>query len=178
MADLGEFVIPERPAFKAGEVCEIAKIQPYVLRTWEGEFPDLGLSKTPGGPRIYRRADVQRVVRIRQLVFGDGLTLAGARRQLEQEQAPAASDVVDNDDLLAVAAQVEDRARAGVLMVKEGLRSLLSLLDGSSPLHAQQAIEEEDGASRDFELQPPEAAREASEDRASLRRPARNKRSR
>jgi DNA-binding transcriptional MerR regulator len=178
MADLAEFVIPDRPAFKAGEVCEIAKIQPYVLRTWEGEFPDLGLSKTPGGPRIYRRADVERVVRIRQLVFGDGLTLAGARRRLEQEQAPAASDAVDSDDLLAVAAQVEDRARAGVLRVKEGLRSLLSMLEGSTPIRAGQSSGEAAPAGRDFELQPPEAPRQASEDRAPLRRPGRNKRSR
>ncbi|MPZ18045.1 MAG: MerR family transcriptional regulator [Luteitalea sp.] len=178
MADLAEFVIPDRPAFKAGEVCEIAKIKPYVLRTWESEFPDLGLSKTPGGPRIYRRADVERVVRIRQLVFGDGLTLAGARRQLEQEQAPTAPDVVDSDDMLAIAAQVEDRARAGVLKVKEGLRSLLSLLDDSSPIRASQAGREEEPQGRDFELQAPEAPVESSEDRVPLRRPTRNKRSR
>jgi len=75
--------IPNRPAFKASEVCELAKVQPYVLRSWESEFPDLGLSRTPGGPRVYRRADVERVLRIRQLVFDEGLTIAGVRRRLE-----------------------------------------------------------------------------------------------
>ena len=74
-------LIPDKPAFKAGEVCEIAQIQPYVLRSWESEFPDLGLSKTPGGPRVYRRVDVERVLRIRELVFTEGLTLAGVRRR-------------------------------------------------------------------------------------------------
>ncbi|MPY87198.1 MAG: MerR family transcriptional regulator [Luteitalea sp.] len=177
MADSAEFVIPDRPAFKAGEVCEIAKIQPYVLRTWEGEFPDLGLSKTPGGPRIYRRTDVERVVRIRQLVFGDGLTLAGARRRLEQEQAPATPDVVDSDDMLAVAAQVEDRARAGILKVKQELRSLLYLLDGSAP-GDMAARGDDEAQAREFELQPPGAPREESGGRVSAGRPARSKRSR
>lgn len=103
-------VIPDKPAFKAGEVCEIAQIQPYVLRSWESEFPDLGLSKTPGGPRVYRRADVERVLRIRELVFTEGLTLAGVRRRFESEQ-PA-----PQDDLFTLVAEVEAaqaaRARA------------------------------------------------------------------
>ena len=71
--------IPKRTLFKAAEVCEIASVQPYVLRSWESEFPDLGVARTAGGPRVYRRADLERVLRIKQLVFGEGLTLAGAR---------------------------------------------------------------------------------------------------
>src|SRR4030095_16182795 len=55
-----EIVVPNRPAFKASEVCEIAHVQPYVLRSWENEFPELGVSRTPGGPRVYRKADVER----------------------------------------------------------------------------------------------------------------------
>jgi len=69
VAEAPSVTIPDKPAFKAGEVCELAQIQPYVLRSWESEFPELGLSKTPGGPRIYRRVDVERVLRIRDLVF-------------------------------------------------------------------------------------------------------------
>jgi DNA-binding transcriptional MerR regulator len=75
--------IPKRALFKASEVCEIAAIQPYVLRSWEGEFPDLGVSKSDGGPRVYRRTDVERVLRIKHLVFSDGLTLAGVRRRID-----------------------------------------------------------------------------------------------
>ena len=93
--------IPDKPAFKAGEVCELAQIQPYVLRSWESEFPELGLSKTPGGPRIYRRTDVERVLRIRDLVFIEGLTLSGVRRRFESEQ-PAPPD-----DLFAFVAEVQ-----------------------------------------------------------------------
>lgn len=93
--------IPDKPAFKAGEVCELAQIQPYVLRSWESEFPDLGLSKTPGGPRIYRRVDVERVLRIRDMVFTEGLTLSGVRRRFEAEQPEP------QDDLFTLVAEVE-----------------------------------------------------------------------
>ena len=52
--------IPARALFKAAEVCEILKVQPYVLRGWEAEFPELGVAKTAGGPRIYRRRTLSR----------------------------------------------------------------------------------------------------------------------
>ena len=78
---------PKRGWLKAAEVCELAQVQPYVLRTWEMEFTDLGVVKSPGGPRVYRRTDLDRVLRIKQLVFGEGLTLAGARRKIEEEPA-------------------------------------------------------------------------------------------
>ena len=89
MADNSAAVeIPKRALFKAAEVCDLAKVQPYVLRSWEAEFPDLGIAKTAGAPRVYRRADVQQVLRIKHLLLVDGLTLAGARRRLEEETAP------------------------------------------------------------------------------------------
>ncbi len=75
---MAQLEIPNRSLFRQPEVCEIASIQPYVLRSWEAEFPDLGVTKAEGGARVYRRADVERVLRIKQLVYGDGLTLAGS----------------------------------------------------------------------------------------------------
>ena len=93
MADAPSVTIPDKPAFKASEVCELAQIQPYVLRSWESEFPELGLSKTPGGPRIYRRTDVERVLRIRDLVFTEGLTLSGVRRRFDAEQPQPQDDL-------------------------------------------------------------------------------------
>ena len=77
--------IPNRSLFKASEVCDLVKLQPYVLRSWEAEFPDLGVAKADGGPRVYRRADVEQVVRIKHLLLVEGLTLAGARRKLDEE---------------------------------------------------------------------------------------------
>src|SRR6478736_9850777 len=91
--------IPNRALFKAAEVCDLVKLQPYVLRSWEAEFPELGVSKA-GGPRIYRRADVEQVLRIKHLLLVEGLTLAGARRKLEEDAAPVAADAPAIDELV------------------------------------------------------------------------------
>jgi DNA-binding transcriptional MerR regulator len=119
--------IPNRPAFRAQEVCEIAGVQPYVLRGWEAEFPDLGVAKTPNGPRIYRRADVERVLRLKHLILVDGLTLAGARRQLSAEGAPAVDEAAD---LSALVSGLDDEARGHLRQVQEGLQWILKTLDG------------------------------------------------
>ena len=79
---MSQVEIPNRSLFRQPEVFDIASIQPYMLRSWEAEFPDLGVSKTQGGPRVYRRADVERVLRLKLLLFVEGLTLAGARRRI------------------------------------------------------------------------------------------------
>ena len=90
-----DIVIPDKPAFKAAEVCELLRVPAYVLRSWENEFRDLGVSKTVSGPRVYRREDVARALRIRDLVLNEGLTLAGVRRRLERESgAPSAEDTL------------------------------------------------------------------------------------
>src|ERR671938_1877949 len=92
--------IPNRSLFRQPEICEIAQVQPYVLRSWEAEFPDLGVAKTAGGPRVYRRADLERVLRIKHLLFVEGLTLAGARRRLADEDPGSNGDETPLDDLL------------------------------------------------------------------------------
>jgi DNA-binding transcriptional MerR regulator len=122
---VGHVDIPNRALFKAAEVCELLKVQPYVLRTWEAEFPRLGIAKTAGGPRVYRRADVEQVVRIKHLLLVEGLTLAGARRRLEEESTPVAPDVPAIDELIG------QHARERLTEVKRGLRSILDLLAGN-----------------------------------------------
>ena len=72
--------------YKASEVCETTGLQPYVLRSWEKEFPGIGVQKSQDSPRLYRQSDIEQVLRIKQLVFGEGLTLSGARRRLEEQQ--------------------------------------------------------------------------------------------
>jgi DNA-binding transcriptional MerR regulator len=114
--------IPKRALFKAAEVCDLVKVQPYVLRSWEAEFPDLGVSKSAGAPRVYRRADVQQVLRIKHLVLVDGLTLAGVRRKLEEETAPVGADAPAIDELIG------QNARERLTVVKRGLQSILDLL--------------------------------------------------
>ena len=117
--------IPNRSLFRQPEVCEIASIQPYVLRSWEAEFPDLGVAKTAGGPRVYRRADVERVLRIKQLLYGEGLTLAGVRRKLTEER-PA--DPANDPALANIAELFGSDARERILHVKRGLRELSAML--------------------------------------------------
>src|SRR5881397_2790987 len=92
--------IPKRALFKATEVCELAKVQPYVLRTWEAEFPELGVAKSAGASRIYRREDVERVLRIKHLLLVEGLTLAGVRRRLDEEFNPVAAELPEIDALI------------------------------------------------------------------------------
>ena len=114
--------IPNRSLFRQPEVCEIAQVQAYVLRSWEAEFPDLGVTKTQGGPRIYRRADVEFVLRIKHMLFVEGLTLAGARRKLLEEQPSAQPDSDDLEELLG------SDARERIMLVKRGLKEIAVLL--------------------------------------------------
>src|SRR6266542_3562476 len=120
--DAAPVIIPNRALFKAAEVCDLASVQPYVLRSWESEFPGLGVTKSAGAPRVYRRADVEQVLRIKHLLLVEGLTLAGARRRLEEEVAPVAADAPAIDELIG------RNARERLTEVKRGLRSILSLL--------------------------------------------------
>ena len=133
--------IPNRPAFRAQEVCEIADVQPYVLRGWEAEFPDLGVAKTPSGPRVYRRADVERVLKLKHLIQVEGLTLAGARRRLEEQASP---------DLFEEVAQAEQQKAARVAQKPKAVTPVETVvagplekpsMNGEAKVHLQEARE-------------------------------------
>jgi len=80
-----DIVIPEKLYFRIGEVAELCRLPAYVLRFWETEFPQLKPIKSSTGQRMYRRRDVESVVRIKKLLYEDGFTIAGARAQLRDE---------------------------------------------------------------------------------------------
>ena len=122
-----------RTWLKASDVCDRAQVQPYVLRTWEMEFADLGVAKTPGGPRLYRPSDLERVLRIKQLVFVEGLTLAGARRKLEEERRPADELPFDEEPVARRSAGLDADSRRRVTAVRDGLRQLLTMLSQARP---------------------------------------------
>src|SRR6187455_35142 len=115
--------------FRATEVCDIAQVQPYVLRSWEKEFPGIGVQKSDDSPRLYRQADVDQVLLIKRLVFSEGLTLAGARRKLEEAapRTPAAADQEVAEVLDALASD----ARTRIAYVRDGLRAILQLLSNA-----------------------------------------------
>jgi len=121
-----------RAVYKSPEVCEIAELQPYVLRSWEVEFPELGVSKSADGPRLYRKVDVDLVLKIKHLLLVEGLTLAGARKQLIEEgvasEVPDVEMITDAD----VEAVVDKQTLRSLHDVREGLGWILELLTGQS----------------------------------------------
>ena len=145
--------IPNKLFFKIGEVCEITDTQPYVLRYWESEFPALAPAKNSSGQRIYRRKDIETVLRIKQLLYEEGFTIAGAKKRLEAEMAgrgptptsmasdavaeekpavpaaPAASASAPSPEPPAAADPAEDKTRAVLLEVRAQLREMLAILD-------------------------------------------------
>jgi DNA-binding transcriptional MerR regulator len=77
--------IPEKIFFKIGEVCDIVGVQAHVLRYWETEFPQLSPQKNRSGQRSYRRRDVEIALRIKELLYEDMFTIAGAKKKLQTE---------------------------------------------------------------------------------------------
>jgi len=80
-----ELIIPDKLYFRIGEVAHLCRLPAYVLRFWETEFPQLKPIKSSSGQRMYRKRDVESVVRIKKLLYEDGFTIAGARAQLREE---------------------------------------------------------------------------------------------
>lgn len=122
--------IPNKLFFKIGEVCEITETQPYVLRYWESEFPALAPAKNSSGQRIYRRRDIETVLRIKQLLYEEGFTIAGAKKRLEAEIAGRA---ITPTSQAAAAAESEEAAtdptRKALEEVRTTLREILTLLE-------------------------------------------------
>jgi DNA-binding transcriptional MerR regulator len=131
--------LPNRSLFKAPEVCEIAQLQPYVLRSWEAEFPDLGVTRAGSAGRVYRRHDVERVLRLKHLLFVEGLTLAGARRRLEEESAPLPALDDEGAGIAAGERHGREVAKADRMLrqhlekLQQGLRGLLDMLEQGRP---------------------------------------------
>jgi DNA-binding transcriptional MerR regulator len=80
-----EIHIPDKLYFRIGEVAKLCRLPAYVLRFWETEFPQLKPVKSSTGQRMYRRKDVEAVLRIKTLLYDEGFTIAGARQQLRTE---------------------------------------------------------------------------------------------
>src|ERR1700682_90418 len=91
--------IPEKLFLKIGEVCELAGVQAHVLRYWESEFPTLAPQKNRAGQRVYRKRDVEMALRIKELLYDDQYTIAGAKKRLDNEvRTRAKLRVVSADD--------------------------------------------------------------------------------
>jgi len=115
----GEVVIPDKLYFRIGEVSRLCGLPSYVLRFWETEFPQLKPSKGGTGQRMYRRIDVESVLRIKNLLYDQGFTIAGARQQLRSEVKKKQS---------ALPFAVPAAGRAELKQVRQGLREILGML--------------------------------------------------
>ena len=119
----GEVVIPDKLYFRIGEVSRLCGLPSYVLRFWETEFPQLKPSKGSTGQRMYRRVDVENVLRVKKLLYDQGFTIAGARQQLRTEVKRKQNDL----PFIPPASRMELR------QVRQGLREILGLLGGRRP---------------------------------------------
>jgi DNA-binding transcriptional MerR regulator len=79
--------IPDKLFYKLNEVCQYTDTQPYVLRFWESEFPQLAPEKHKNGQRVYRRQDIDLIVKIKKLLYEDEYTIADVRKRIEAELA-------------------------------------------------------------------------------------------
>ena len=104
--------IPDKLYFRIGEVARLTGIQPYILRYWESEFPLLQPKKSGTGQRLYRKRDIEIILKVKELLYDLRYTIAGARRRLQEEMEPA--------DLLEQ-----------VRRIREGLEALRKSLDRS-----------------------------------------------
>jgi len=122
--------IPSKLFFKIGEVCELTDTQPYVLRYWESEFPALAPAKNNSGQRIYRRRDIETILRIKTLLYEEGFTIAGAKKKLElemKEQMKAGTTTTPPPEVMAAAGS--DGLKEEILSIRAELRGILELID-------------------------------------------------
>jgi DNA-binding transcriptional MerR regulator len=126
--------IPDRLYFRIGDVAKICGVEPYVLRFWETQFPNLKPNKGGTGQRLYRRREVELALRIKQLVHSEGYTLAGAKQALESAPRPRAATNQGNLKLSNEQAQQRlDAATAAIGRARAELRELASQLAVEQP---------------------------------------------
>ena len=108
-------VAEEKRLYKIGEVCRVADVQPYVLRYWETEFAALAPNKSGGGQRMYTQREIDVILRIKQLLYSEGFTIAGAKKKLEEGEGPPPS-------------------KLSLENVKKELREILKMLSDRRPV--------------------------------------------
>lgn len=114
-----EVLIPDKLYFRIGEVANLCRLPAYVLRFWESEFPQLKPVKSSTGQRMYRKRDVESVLRIKQLLYEQGFTINGARQQLRAET---------KSDKTQAAIPFPTQSAPELQNLRQGLREILDLL--------------------------------------------------
>lgn len=116
---MGPDRIPEKLYYKIGEVAHLIGVEPYVLRYWETEFREINPIKSKAGQRLYRRRDVDTILRIKRFLYEEGFTIEGARKKLREGSQLALS--------------LNDGTRELLLRkLKGGLQELLKIMEGGT----------------------------------------------
>lgn len=127
----------ETPYFKLGEVCEFVGVQAHVLRYWETEFPMLAPSKDRSGKRIYSEGDVQVAKRIKELLYEEQFTIAGARKRLELELSNAR---LSQQELTATLLIADGDEELRILLAEYFRRLMFEVITASTPDGAIQVV--------------------------------------
>lgn len=103
--------LPQKLFFRIGEVAGLVGVEPHVLRYWEREFRSIRPRKSAKGQRVYSRKDVENLLRVKDLLYRDGFTIAGAKKQMSggatAEAAESPEPLTVKDKLLALRGEVE-----------------------------------------------------------------------
>jgi DNA-binding transcriptional MerR regulator len=116
-----ERTLPAKLYFRIGEVASLVGVEPHVLRYWEREFRSIRPTKSAKGQRVYSRRDVENLLKVRQLLYAEGFTIAGARKRLQKQG-------VEPEDARAEAAT--GRTREALLAIKAEVEAFLAELGG------------------------------------------------
>jgi DNA-binding transcriptional MerR regulator len=125
-------LIPKRLYYRIGDVCRIIGVEPHVLRYWETEFPGLAPKKNKAGQRTYQPRDIEIIVTIRRLLYEEGYTIAGARKQLARavRAEDGTTDLPTGGSAAAKKPRPAPAAPAQRLnQVREELENILTLLE-------------------------------------------------
>lgn len=125
MSEVTTDILPDKIYFKIGEVAEIVGVEPYVLRYWETEFPALKPTKSRSQQRMYRKRDVELLLKIKKLLYEEMYTIAGAKKQLTRGNDRSPSPQMN--------LQLPERRDSDMLKkVEKELGDLLKIVDASS----------------------------------------------
>jgi len=113
--------IPEKIYYRIGEVAELTELQPYILRYWESEFRVLSPIKNTAGQRLYKKKDIEILLKIKELLYEKGFTIAGARRQLAAFEKEKEKALAQENEIL----------KKQVVKLQKELKNVLTLMDAN-----------------------------------------------
>jgi DNA-binding transcriptional MerR regulator len=114
--------LPVKLYYRIGEVAQAVGVQPHVLRYWESEFGSIRPQKSARGQRVYSHKDLEKLLRVKQLLHAEGYTIAGAKKKLREVTAEAP---IEQDEMQAFA----EKMRGDLRVLRDEIKAELDALD-------------------------------------------------